>query len=97
MPKLSKAKRGKNRWIGLSVTNSPISRSELCQLLDSGLQGTDWKLYDYEEDVSKGTAIVRVMLEDVSVALERINSIKGLSTVTTSGKIRLVRERLSLV
>ena len=96
MPKLSKAKRGKNRWIGLSVTNSPISRSER-QLLDSGLQGTDWKLYDYEEDVSQGTAIVRVMLEDVSVALERINSIKGPSTVTTSGKIRLVRERLSLV
>ena len=95
MAKLSKAKRGKNRWIGIIVTNPSITRSEMGNLLDLGLQGISWKLFDFNQHGNKKIAIIRTMLEDASEARDKVNSIEGLSTTTTSGKIRLVRERLS--
>jgi hypothetical protein len=95
MAKLSKAKRGKNRWIGIIVTNPSITRSEMGNLLELGLQGISWKLFDFNQHGNKKIAIIRTMLEDASEACDKVNSIKGLSTITTSGKIRLVRERLS--
>ena len=95
MSKLSKAKRGKNRWIGIIVTNPSITRSEMGNLLDLGLQGISWKLFDFNQHGNKKIAIIRTMLEDASEARDKVNSIEGLSTTTTSGKIRLVRERLS--
>ena len=95
MAKLSKAKRGKNRWIGIIVTNPSITRSEMGNLLELGLQGISWKLFDFNQHGNKKIAIIRTMLEDASEARDKVNSIEGLSTTTTSGKIRLVRERLS--
>ncbi|MBO96337.1 MAG: hypothetical protein CMA78_00100 [Euryarchaeota archaeon] len=95
MAKLSKAKRGKNRWIGIIVTNPSITRSEMGNLLELGLQGISWKLFDFHQHGNQKIAIIRTMLEDTSEARDRVNSIEGLSTTTTSGKIRLVRERLS--
>ena len=95
MAKLSKAKRGKNRWIGIIVTNPSITRSEMSNLLELGLQGISWKLFDFNQHGDKKIAIIRTMLEDASEARDKVNSIEGLSTTTTSGKIRLVRERLS--
>ena len=95
MAKLSKAKRGKNRWIGIIVTNPSITRSEMGNLLEVGLQGISWKLFDFNQHGDKKIAIIRTMLEDASEARDKVNSIEGLSTSTTSGKIRLVRERLS--
>ncbi|MAK89557.1 MAG: hypothetical protein CL995_05250 [Euryarchaeota archaeon] len=95
MAKLSKAKRGKNRWIGIIVTNPSITRSEMSNLLELGLQGISWKLFDFNQHGNKKIAIIRTMLEDASEARDKVNSIEGLSTTTTSGKIRLVRERLS--
>lgn len=95
MAKLSKAKRGKNRWIGIIVTNPSITRSEMSNLLELGLQGISWKLFDFNQHGDKKIAIIRTMLEDASEACDKVNSIEGLSTTTTSGKIRLVRERLS--
>ncbi|MEE2626429.1 MAG: hypothetical protein VX708_04265 [Candidatus Thermoplasmatota archaeon] len=95
MAKLSKAKRGKNRWIGIIVTNPSITRSEMGNLLELGLQGISWKLFDFNQHGEKKIAIIRTMLEDASEARDKVNSIEGLSTTTTSGKIRLVRERLS--
>jgi len=95
MAKLSKAKRGKNRWIGIIVTNPSITRSEMGNLLELGLQGISWKLFDFNQHGDKKIAIIRTMLEDASEARDKVNSIEGLSTTTTSGKIRLVRERLS--
>ena len=95
MAKLSKAKRGKNRWIGITVSNPSITRSEMSNLLESGLQGISWKLFDFHEHGNQKLAIIRTKLEDSSKARKIINSIEGLSTTTTSGKIRLVRERLT--
>tara|TARA_Y100000589_G_scaffold132767_3_gene126787 strand:- start:1116 stop:1406 length:291 start_codon:yes stop_codon:yes gene_type:complete len=95
MAKPSKAKRGKNRWIGIIVTNLSITRPEMINLFELGLQGLSWKLFDFHEHGNQKIAIIRTLLEDASEARKRVNSIEGLSTVTTSGKIRLVRERLT--
>ena len=57
--------------------------------------GISWKLFDFNQHGNKKIAIIRTMLEDASEACDKVNSIEGLSTTTTSGKIRLVRERLS--
>ena len=63
MAKLSKAKRGKNRWIGIIVTNPSITRSEMGNLLELGLQGISWKLFDFNQHGNKKIAIIRTMLE----------------------------------
>ena len=70
MAKLSKAKRGKNRWIGIIVTNPSITRSEMGNLLELGLQGISWKLFDFNQHGDKKIAIIRTMLEDASEARE---------------------------
>ena len=70
MAKLSKAKRGKNRWIGIIVTNPSITRSEVGNLLELGLRGISWKLYDFHQHGNQKIAIIRTMLEDASEARE---------------------------
>lgn len=95
MAKLTKAKRGKNRWIGLSIKDSDISRTELSHLLEVRLQGKGWKLFDLKKHKNYNVAIIKTKLEDSSEVRDRINSTDGLSTITTSGKIRLVRARIT--
>ena len=96
MAKLSKAKRGKKRWIGLMIDQKPISRSILEEKIDETMQGINWKLYDLVGSDLHTVAILKTSLGDSQEARDRINSIEGISTLTTSGKIRLVRERLSI-
>ena len=50
--------------------------------------------YNISDNVSKG--IVKVPLEDYENAILLINNNEYLETLTSSGKIRLVRERLKL-
>ena len=95
MAKLTKAKRGKNRWIGLSIKDSNISRTELSHLLEARLQGKGWKLFDLQKHENYKVAIIKTTLEDSSEVRDRINLTDGLSTITTSGKIRLVRARIT--
>ena len=97
MAKLTKAKRGKKRWIGLSIDQKPISRSILEEKIDKTMEGINWKLFDFVDTESYTVAILRTSLEDSSEAKSRVNSIEGVSTQTTSGKIRLVRRRLGIV
>ncbi|MBK29629.1 MAG: hypothetical protein CMB49_02825 [Euryarchaeota archaeon] len=54
-----------------------------------------WKLFDLERDEEGIKAILRVRLEDYQAALENMN-LRGLTSLTSSGKIRLVRKRLGL-
>tara|TARA_S200000501_G_scaffold329862_1_gene330780 strand:+ start:3409 stop:3705 length:297 start_codon:yes stop_codon:yes gene_type:complete len=96
MAKVSKAKRGKNRWIGLSVDQQPVTRTILEDNLEKILGGISWKLFDLIDDEKHTLAILRISLEDSLEAKKKINSIDGISTVTTSGKIRLVRQRLGI-
>jgi hypothetical protein len=92
----SKAKRGKHRWIGLSVDESLDERESLNAFLESALElSRAWRLYDLQVTDDGLRAIIRVRLEDYPSALEAFSEGKVVS-LTASGKIRLVRERLGL-
>ena len=96
MAKVSKANRGKNRWIGLHINQMPISRAILEDNLGKIMGNINWKLFDLIDHEMHTLAILRTPLEDSSEAKEKINSTDGISTLTTSGKIRLVRQRLGI-
>lgn len=84
--KLTKALRGKRRWIGCEV-GSFQSRSELSEYAAN----YPLKLYDFED----GKCIFVVRLEDYELIKEKLSESR-IKTVTSSGKIRLVRERMNL-
>ncbi len=83
--KLTKALRGKRRWIGCEV-GSFESRHELSDYVSN----YSLKLYDFED----GKCILMVRLEDYDSIKERLLNSR-IKTVTSSGKIRLVRERMN--
>ena len=97
MAGLGKAARGKRRWIGVRISSGAASRESCKEFLGQLLDGLHWKLYDHysEMDGSVG-AIVKVPLIDCEVATSRMNSNECCCTITRSGKIRLVRERLGI-
>ena len=82
---LTYALRGKRRWIGCECDGFN-SRSEL----ENHLQDLPVKLYDFED----GKCILVVRLEEYDSIRESLS--KGsVVCVTSSGKIRLVRERMN--
>lgn len=83
--KLTKALRGKRRWIGCTCEGFD-SKSDLEKYLSS----FPVKLYDFEN----GNCIVVVRLEDFESVRESFAEGRVVS-VTSSGKIRLVRERMN--
>ena len=83
--KLTKALRGKRRWIGCECDGFN-SRSEL----ENHLQDLPVKLYDFED----GKCILVVRLEEYDSIRESLSK-GGVVCVTSSGKIRLVRERMN--
>ena len=112
--RVSKAKRPKRRWIGLSVSSTIQSRSESANMFASPpFSAFGLKVYDLHmaesleskefharhgcwDDV--GVAIVRVLLSDYEDVRALLESGKQdiVASITSSGKIRLVRERLGL-
>ncbi|MGB1436912.1 MAG: hypothetical protein ACPG7Q_02020 [Candidatus Poseidoniaceae archaeon] len=112
--RVSKAKRPKRRWIGLSVSSTIQSRSELADMFASPpFSAFGLKVYDFhmaESSEAKqfhaqhecrddaGVAIVRVLLSDYEDVRALLQSGKQdiVASITSSGKIRLVRERLGL-
>jgi hypothetical protein len=97
MAGLGKVARGKRRWIGVIISTQDTSREACEEILGRLLEGLHWRLYDHyiESDGSVG-AIVKVPLNDCEAATSRINSDEGCCTITRSGKIKLVRERLGI-
>ena len=112
--RVSKAKRPKRRWIGLSVSSTIQSRSELADMFASPpFSAFCLKVYDFHTAESSeaiqfravqerkddvGVAIVRVLLSDYEDVRALLQSGKQdiVASITSSGKIRLVRERLGL-
>jgi hypothetical protein len=118
--RLSKALRGKRRWVGVEVDASILTREDLEGRLTQLTQTHHMqalRLMDFQNaerhrtgeseqnrvKVSEkvGVAILRVSLQDypdLRQALEAANANEthGLRSVTSSGKIRLVRQRLGL-
>ena len=82
--KLTKALRGKRRWIGCECSDFN-SRNEL----ENFLQDLPVKLYDFED----GKCILVVRLEEYDSIRDSLSKGRVVS-VTSSGKIRLVRERM---
>ena len=74
--------------------NKPIQRDSLKKLLVESLDGLDWKLYDSEKQSKRTYAIIKITLPEYQLATARLNKISGFETITSSGKIRLVRERV---
>ncbi len=92
--KIRKAARGKHRWVGLSIPKEIASREELeAVLCEIAVLGDDWRLYDFV-DVN---AILRLPLAVYIEARPILEAgVDGITSVTASGKIRLVRERLGI-
>ena len=93
MPKPKKAARGKHRWIAI-IVNKSIQRDSFNKLLEQSLEGIEWQLFDMEKQSKRTFAILKTTLSDYQEALATLNEISGFETLTSSGKIRLVRERL---
>ena len=93
MPKGKKAARGKHRWVAIQV-NKSIQRDSLKKLLGEKLEGLEWKLFDSEKKANRTFSVIKITLSDYRQALTKLNETSGFETITSSGKIRLVRERL---
>ena len=93
MPRPKKAARGKHRWVAIQV-NKSIQRDSLKKLLGESLKGLEWKLFDSEKQSKRTFAILKITLPEYQQALAKLNDISEFETITSSGKIRLVRERV---
>ena len=93
MPRAKKAARGKHRWIAIKV-NKSTQRDSLNKLLGEKLEGLEWKLFDSEKQSKRTLSIIKITLSDYQQALTKLNEIPGIETIASSGKIRLVRERV---
>lgn len=58
------------------------------------LEGYGWRLFDVLEAEGTTLAILKVQLGDYQQVLSLINNSEEMVTLTSSGKIRLVRQRL---
>ncbi|MDP6907003.1 MAG: hypothetical protein QF440_06255 [Candidatus Thalassarchaeaceae archaeon] len=91
--RLTKALREKRRWVGLHVSGKIESRNELEKRLSQIAPVNEWKLYDF----SKSKAILRIHLKNQNEWREILSDTNSeIYSVTISGKIRLVRERLEI-
>lgn len=95
MPKIRKAARGKHRWLGIVLGNSYSDiesvRSDLMGLLDYKYI----KLYDFVIEGNNRSCIVKIKLEKYLGVREKLEKNDlGIFSITSSGKIRLVRSRI---
>ena len=90
--RLTKALREKRRWVGLSV-KSCTNRSDVKSKIEKIAPVEEWKLMDFNGE----KAILRILLKNQNEWRKVLeNPDQDIHSVTMSGKIRLVRERLEL-
>ena len=94
MARPNKAARGKHRWIGVHIGQS-TSRGDVKSAMRNALGDMSWRLFDVKQSADSSLAILKVGLEDHPSAVSNLNATASISTITSSGKIRLVRSRLS--
>lgn len=94
MAKLRKAARGKHRWVGLTIDESISNRQELEKIIGQiEVLKVGCKLFDFVD----GKAIIRIPLGYYNSAKSILEAgCNGLVSQTSSGKIRLVRERMGI-
>tara|TARA_B100000131_G_scaffold303539_1_gene327681 strand:- start:752 stop:1036 length:285 start_codon:yes stop_codon:yes gene_type:complete len=93
MARLNKSARGKHRWIGFKAAQE-LSREELIDLLSSIIDRNNWKLFDVVRREKMTLAILKTPLEKYRHTLTQLNKSPSLETLTSSGKINLVRARI---
>ena len=93
MARLKKSARGKHRWVGFTV-DQRLSREDLDEFLSTNLDLISWRLFDILESNGKTISILKVPLVDFQATLSELNDVDGISTLTSSGKIKLVRKRI---
>ena len=96
MPKTGKAARGKHRWIGLELVSSFSEREMAIKKIESLLNKSNMKLYDFINENKRKSCIIKIKLKDykeVRGILEKYE--EHIVSITSSGKIRLVRLRMN--
>ena len=91
MPTLRKAARGKRRWAGLEIDTENIDEDTLLEKLASDSMRP--KLAWTSED--RRFLIIEVRLENHRELINLIDSMNHAESITSSGKIRLVKSRIS--
>jgi hypothetical protein len=94
MGRVSKVARGKHRWIGVRGDKTYKSREELMAIISDILEHCEWKLYDVKFIDQISVFIIKIQLQDYKKSLNLINSNNSFETLTSSGKINRIRERL---
>ena len=95
MPKIGKAARGKHRWIGVVFDENYTEIKSVKDYLKKLLNCSEIKLYDYINEESRKSCIIKVKLSEYAVTKKLLNDLEqNIFSITSSGKIRLVRSRL---
>ena len=95
MAKPTKALRGKHRWIGISVQGDQ-KRDDLNAQISEVLIGIKFKLFDCLISDSMTRGIIKVSINDYEDARGLISSHKKIESISSSGKIKLVRQRMNI-
>jgi len=96
MARQSKASRGKHRWLGLRINKGELSRDSASKIIEEILPDINFRLFDCLSFQSATLVIIRLTLQNKEIARRKLNLNPEIETVTTSGKIRLVRERMGI-
>ena len=96
MARQSKASRGKFRWLGLRINKGQLSRNSTTAIIQQILAEINFRMFDCLDVDSHTLVIIRVNLKDIDLARERFGLNTEIESLTTSGKIRLVRDRMGL-
>jgi len=96
MARQSKASRGKFRWLGLRINKSQLTRNSATAIIQQTLAEINFRMFDCLDVDSHTLVIIRVNLKDIDLARKRFGLNTEIESLTTSGKIRLVRGRMGL-
>jgi len=88
-----KAKRGKHRWVAISTTID-TSREDLDIFFSQCFDGVEIRVFDIIKSINSTNIIVKVPLPHYRSFLKEINDHSDYYSITSSGKIRLVRSRM---
>ena len=91
MPRVNKSARGKKRWGGVEFESGATSNRQLIRSLSEDLDTVE---IAWVSDNEK-TLILGVKLQEYQELKKKIGEAAGVRSLTSSGKIRLVKSRLS--
>tara|TARA_Y100000768_G_scaffold349864_1_gene299700 strand:+ start:346 stop:612 length:267 start_codon:yes stop_codon:yes gene_type:complete len=82
--------------LGLRINESELSRNSATAIIKKILADINFRMFDCLGVDSHTLVIIRINLKDIELARERVGLNTEIESLTTSGKIRLVRNRMGL-